>query len=216
MRIIELFSRGKKLRYGVKKHWRFVLYPLGLLPALWLLKQGIDGQLGADPVNVFERGLGLWAFRFLVLCLCVAPLYAKTGLNFLRYRRLLGLLAFFYASFHLVAYMGLDAGFNLSILLKDMTHRPFTILGMTAFTALLPLALTSNRWAMRWLKRGWKRLHLLVFPAALCAMVHFYLSFKTLNDMSAFYGALMLCCIMVRLPKWMKGIRKIIPYGRAI
>lgn len=207
-RYAPIFSRVKRIGMYLRTYWRVVLYPLGLLPAAWLLWLGVEGKLGADPVNTFERALGLWAFRFLLLCLLVAPLHAKTRINFLRYRRLLGLLAFFYACFHMVAYIGLDAGFNLSILLKDVTHRTFIILGMIAFSALLPLALTSNRWSMRLLKRWWKRLHLLIFPASLCVAVHFFLSFKTLTDLSAFYDAILICLLAVRIPKWGRDMKR--------
>lgn len=198
----------QKIQKYIRKNWRFIFYPLGLLPAAWLLWQGIEGQLGADPVNTFERGLGLWTFRFLILCLLIAPLHAKTGINFLRYRRLFGLLTFFYACFHLLAYAGLDAGFNISILLKDITHRIFIILGVISFLLLLPLALTSNRFSMRVLKRFWKRLHLFVFPAALCAAIHFFLSFKVLTDTSAFYCAILLCLLIVRTPKWVRDVKR--------
>lgn len=171
----------------LRRYWRVGLYPLGVLPAGWLIWQGQSGALGADPINALERSLGLWAFRFLLACLALAPLRSLTGVNLLRYRRLAGLLAFFYALLHLTAYVWLDQGFDWQVLWADITRRPFLILGMGAFLLLLPLAFTSNLLAMRYLKRGWKRLHMLIFPAALLAAVHFYLSFKTLNDISAPY-----------------------------
>ncbi|EHH69206.1 putative sulfite oxidase subunit YedZ [Gluconobacter morbifer G707] len=184
----------------LRRHWRIVLYPIGLVPAGWLLWQGQHGQLGADPVNVFERSLGLWAFRFLTLCLMLAPLRAITGINLLRYRRLTGLLAFFYALLHFCAYVGLDIHFDWHVLWKDITSRLFLIFGMMALLLLFPLALTSNAASMRWLKRGWKRLHWLIYPSACLASLHFFLSFKTLNSTTGFYLSIMAAVLMSRLP----------------
>ena len=182
----------------VRRQWAVILYPLGLLPAVWLVWQGQNGGLGADPVNVFERSLGLWAFRFLLICLALAPLQRMVRFNLLRFRRLTGLLAFFYAVLHLAAYVVLDLQFDIRIFGRDLTHRPFIILGMAALALLLPLALTSNRWSMVRLKRGWKRLHRLVYGAAVLAGIHFFLSFKTLNRTSALYLGLLGLVLVAR------------------
>ncbi|QQX90583.1 protein-methionine-sulfoxide reductase heme-binding subunit MsrQ [Gluconobacter sphaericus] len=190
----------------LKRHWRLVLYPIGMIPAVWLVWQGQHGALGADPVNVFERSLGLWAFRFLLVCLALVPLRRFTGLNLLRYRRLTGLLTFFYASLHLLVYVGLDHGFDLSVLWADMTHRYFIILGMSALILLIPLALTSNALFLRLLKRRWKFLHRLIYPAAILAGIHFFLSFKTLNRVSAPYLAILALILLIRfLPRSQTG-----------
>ncbi|GBR69847.1 protein-methionine-sulfoxide reductase heme-binding subunit MsrQ [Gluconobacter kanchanaburiensis] len=190
----------------LRKHWRVIFYPLGLLPAVWLLCEGQQGALGADPVNVFERSLGLWAFRFLLCCLALAPLRRFTGINLLRYRRLTGLLAFFYALMHLAAYIGLDLGFDWSTLWRDVTHRSFIILGMGALLMLVPLAVTSNMRAMRMLRGRWKLLHRLIYPAALLAGIHFFLSFKTLNSISAPYLVALGLVLLARISRRSKTI----------
>lgn len=187
---------------------RSALYLLGLTPAAFLLWQGIEGRLGADPVNIFERSLGLWAFRFLTLCLAITPLYQKTGINFLSYRRLTGLLAFFYATFHFIAYFGLEAGFKGTLLIKKTIHYPFMILGMSALIMLLPLALTSNRASMKFLGRYWKKLHWMIFPASLLAGIHFYLSFKLWEEISLFYDSILLLLVVVRVPLWWKKMKR--------
>lgn len=195
-------SRSTGQASVVKRHWRLVLYPIGMIPAVWLVWQGQHGALGADPVNVFERSLGLWAFRFLLLCLVLVPLRRFTGLNLLRYRRLTGLLAFFYASLHLLAYVGLDHGFDWVVLWKDVTHRYLIVLGVSALILLVPLSLTSNALSMRLLKRRWKLLHRLIYPAAILAGIHFFLSFKTLNSVSALYLAALILLFLSRfLPR---------------
>ncbi len=86
------------------------LYALGLVPAAWTFYLAVSDQLGADPLKVLERSLGLWALRFLVLGLAITPLRRFGGLNFIRYRRTVGVLAFFYALLHVIVYVGLDQG----------------------------------------------------------------------------------------------------------
>ncbi|GBR07708.1 sulfite oxidase subunit YedZ [Gluconobacter frateurii NRIC 0228] len=127
----------------------------------------------------------------------------------MRFRRLTGLLAFFYAVLHLAAYVVLDLQFDVGIFWRDLTHRTFIILGMAALTLLLPLALTSNRFSMKRLKRGWKRLHRLVYGAAILAGIHFFLSFKTLNGTSALYLSLLALVLLARAPMiWISFRRK--------
>ncbi|WP_246091405.1 protein-methionine-sulfoxide reductase heme-binding subunit MsrQ [Swingsia samuiensis] len=170
-----------------KKNWRVLLYGIGLIPALYLLWQGQTGRLGADPVNVFERALGLWAFRFLLVCFALSPLQVVSGMALKRYQRLTGLLAFIYAILHLGAYLFLDLQMNFSIFARDVTHRPFIILGMLAVLILLPMALTSNRLSMRLLKKKWKKIHSLIYVAVPLVLAHFYLSFKVFNKTIFFY-----------------------------
>ena len=142
--------------------WRgetMVLMAVGLLPAALYFWYGAHDRLGPDPVNVVERWLGLWAVRFLLAGLMVTPLRALTGLNLIRYRRLLGLLAFSYVCLHLAVYVGLDQQGNIGVLVRDVTQRPFLMIGFVAFLLLVPLAATSNNASMRALGRRWGRLH---------------------------------------------------------
>ncbi|CAP56107.1 protein-methionine-sulfoxide reductase heme-binding subunit MsrQ [Gluconacetobacter diazotrophicus] len=178
---------------------RFGLYAVGLVPAVATFVMGATNRLGADPVNSFERTLGLWALRFLILSLCVTPLRERTGVNLLRYRRALGLLAFWYALFHLSAYVGLDQGFDLPVLLADVTRRPFIILGMVAFTILVVLAATSNAWSIRRLGRRWRSVHRWVYLAALCAAIHFILSFKVIRAETLVYALIVVGLLAYRL-----------------
>lgn len=205
---------GKSTAFS-RRYWHVVLYPLGLIPAAWLVWQGQNGELGADPVNVFERSLGLWAFRFLLICLALAPMQKIIGINLLRFRRLTGLLAFFYAVMHLASYLALDLQFDISIFWRDVTRRPFIILGMVALVLLLPLAVTSNRISMRGLKRNWKRLHRLVYVAAILAGIHFFLSFKTLNSTTAFYLTVMGLVLMTRVPALVSAGRRVFMHSGA-
>lgn len=168
-----------------EQNWKrasiWMLYAVGLMPAIWQFYLGASGNLGADPVKTFERFLGLWAIRFLILTLAISPLRELFGINLIRYRRALGLLCFYYALMHFTAYLVLDQTLMLEAVLADITKRPFIMLGMAALALLLPLALTSNAYSIRKLGRNWSRLHKLIYVVAICAAIHFTLATKVLS-----------------------------------
>lgn len=168
-----------------EQNWKrasiWLLYGIGLAPAVWQFYLGAAGNLGADPVKTFERFLGLWAIRFLILTLAVSPLRELLGVNLIRYRRALGLLCFYYALMHFTAYLVLDQTLMLNAVLADTTKRPFIMLGMAALTLLVPLALTSNAYSIRKLGKSWLRLHKLIYVIAICAAIHFTLAKKVLS-----------------------------------
>jgi len=153
---------------------KWVLFPLSLVP-LGLLVQGVTtNALGADPVKALTHGTGLWALRFLLLCLAMTPLRRATGWSgFIRYRRMLGLFAFFYACLHLTVYLVLDLGAYWADLLTDIQKRPYMTVGFLAWLILLPLAVTSTKGMMRRLGRHWQTLHRFVYVAAILAILHF-------------------------------------------
>lgn len=156
----------------------WLVYAVGFIPAVAYFALGVMDRLGADPQNVLERALGLWALRFLVAGLAITPLRRSLGLNLLRYRRSLGLLAFWYACLHLSVYLVLDQGLDGAAIWADIVKRPYITIGMAAFALLVPLALTSNAFSIRRLGPGWTRLHRLVYPAALLAAAHFVMLVK--------------------------------------
>lgn len=170
-------AKGKQnTRRGAWKIW--ALYTLGFIPAGTAFYQGATGGLGADPVKSFEHLLGIWALRFLILTLLISPLRDVSKINLVRYRRALGLLAFYYVLMHFAAYMMLDQTLNFPAIIQDITRRPFITIGMASFALLIPLALTSNNWAIRKLGRRWKQLHKLVYIAIAGGALHFILSAK--------------------------------------
>ncbi|OQP86489.1 sulfoxide reductase heme-binding subunit YedZ [Rhizobium rhizosphaerae] len=191
------------------KRWQpqliWALYGVGLLPAVWAFYQGATGGLGADPVKSFEHLLGLWALRFLILTLAVTPLRERLRINLLPYRRALGLLCFYYATFHLAAYMVLDQALDLAVVLEDVLKRPFIMFGMAAFVMLVPLAVTSNRASIRRLGRNWIRLHRLIYLAAAAALLHYALSTKVLTPEQWIYIGLILALLLYR------GVRPLLP-----
>jgi sulfoxide reductase heme-binding subunit YedZ len=165
---------------------RYVLKPVVLLgclaPFAWLAAgvAGLGGvSLGANPVEEILHTLGKWGLNFLLITLCVTPLRQLTGwIHWMRFRRMLGLTAFFYLLGHFVFYLLVDQGLDYRSVLEDVVKRPYITVGFTGLMLLLPLALTSTRASMRRLGRRWQKLHRLVYVAALLGCVHFYWQVK--------------------------------------
>lgn len=179
---------------------RRAIYVVGLSPALWTFYLGVVDQLGADPQKTLERTLGLWALRFLIACLAITPLRRLGGPNLVRYRRALGLLAFYYAALHLTVYMVLDQGLDLAAIWADILKRPYITVGMLAFAILVPLAATSNAPMIRRLAGGaWQRLHRLVYVAAVAAALHFIMLVKAWPAEPLIYAAIVAALLLFRL-----------------
>lgn len=177
-----------------------LLYPIGMIPAVWTFWLGVTDQLGADPMKTLEQSLGLWALRFLIAALAVTPLRRLTGLSLLRYRRAIGLLAFFYAALHLLTYLVLDQGLDLAAIWADILKRPFITVGMAAFLILVPLAVTSNNASIRRLGgAAWSRLHRWVYVASAAAAVHFVMVVKSWPLEPLIYAALVALLLGYRL-----------------
>jgi sulfoxide reductase heme-binding subunit YedZ len=159
-----------------------------------------DG-LGANPVEALLHLGGRWALILLLLTLAVTPLRRLTGWNrVIKVRRLLGLFAFFYASLHLLIYLGLDQGFAWSFLLEDVLERPFITVGSVAFLLLVPLAVTSTRGWIRRLGKRWQRLHRLVYLAAALGVVHFYWNVKADTFWPLVAGGVLGLLFLLRAP----------------
>lgn len=158
---------------------RRALYILGVLPGLVQFYMGVTDQLGADPVATLERELGEWGLRFLILGLAITPLRKLGGPSLIRYRRAIGLLAFYYALAHLTVYLTFDRQLDFASIWGDIVKRPYITVGMISFAILIPLAVTSNNAAIRRLGAGaWQRLHAWVYAAAALAALHFILLSK--------------------------------------
>jgi sulfoxide reductase heme-binding subunit YedZ len=179
---------------------RRAIYIAGMLPAIWYFYLGVTDQLGADPQNRLERLLGLWALRFLILCLAITPLRRLGGPNLIRYRRALGLLAFYYAALHLTVYTVLDQGLDLAAIWADVIKRPYITVGMLAFAILVPLAVTSNSPMIRRLGGdAWQRLHRWVYVAAVAAAIHFVMVVKAWPLEPLVYATLVTLLLAFRL-----------------
>ena len=158
-------------RIAVSKPFAFALC---LLPLALLVWDTLREQLGTDPVAQLEHRTGDWALRLLLMTLAITPLRRLSGSAWLvRYRRMLGLFAFFYACVHLTTYLVIDLGGYWSQLLTEIAKRPYMTVGFSAWLLLVPLALTSTRRMMHRLGRRWQQLHRLVYVSALLAVLHF-------------------------------------------
>ncbi len=157
-----------------------VVYLVGVVPAIWWFWLGAVDRLGADPMRELEHTLGLWALRFLIFTLAITPLRQLVGVNLLRYRRALGLSAFYYALMHLTTYLVLDQGLDFDAIGADILKRRYITIGMTCFIVLLPLAATSSNLAIRRLGgKGGRGRHGLVYCARILAVLHFLMSVQS-------------------------------------
>ena len=172
-----------------------------LLPLARLVYLGVAGGLGANPIEFVTRSTGTWALAGLLVTLSVTPLRRLTGqAGLIRYRRMLGLFAFFYACLHFVAYVWLDQFFDPAAIARDIVKRPFVTVGFAAFILLVPLAATSSHAMMRRLGRRWQQLHRLIYLIALLGVVHYlWLVKKDLTE-PLIYGGVLALLLALRLP----------------
>jgi len=153
-----------------------LLFVAGLLPAAWLLWGALANTLGANPAEALIRGTGDWVLRALVLTLAITPLRTVTGWSALaRWRRMLGLFAFFYGCLHFLSYGWLDQGLVWADIVRDIAKRPFILVGTLALLLMAPLAATSFNRAIKALGAArWQALHKLVYATVLLGLLHFF------------------------------------------
>lgn len=184
------------------RFWRsgsiWLLYAVGFVPAVWYFYLGATGQIPGNSVKEFEHILGIWALRFLLATLAVTPLRDLAGVNLIRYRRALGLLAFWYVVMHFLTYMILDQSLNLAAIVEDIAKRPFITIGMACLAMLLPLAATSNSFSIRKLGARWGKLHRLVYVIVLGGALHFAMSVKVVTAEPFIYMALAILLVLYR------------------
>lgn len=178
-----------------------VVFLLCLLPLAWLLWRVLAGQLGANPIETLSHELGHWTLRLLLLTLTLSPLRRFSHWRWpLGLRRMVGLFSFFYGMLHLLTYLILDQYLNWAAILDDLLHRPYLTLGMTSLLLLLPLALSSNRASIKRLGRHWARLHTLIYPAAILAVLHYWLSLKVIGGEAMIYALTLSLLLLLRWP----------------
>ena len=183
------------------RHAKPLLFVICLLPLARLLYLGVSDGLGANPTEFITRSTGTWTLVGLLLTLAITPVRRLTGLNALiRYRRMLGLFAFFYACLHFVTYLWLDQFFDLAGIFKDIYKRPFITVGFAAFLLLLPLAITSTNSMMRRLGKRWQPLHRLVYLIGLLGVVHYLWLVKKDLTQPLVYAGVLLILLGLRLP----------------
>jgi len=178
-----------------------------LIPLVLLIIDVVHDNLGANPIETINRYTGDWTLRILLLTLTVTPLRLMTGWQALgRFRRMLGLYAFFYAGMHFLSFAWLDQYFQLDAIIQDVIKRPYITVGFTSFMLLVPLAATSTQAMIRRLGgRRWRLLHRLVYVAAVGGIVHFLWLVKSDLTQPLIYGAVLACLLGYRL--WAKHRR---------
>jgi sulfoxide reductase heme-binding subunit YedZ len=189
--------------------WKPAVFVLCLLPVLLLLGDTfeITGTLGANPVEEIQDRLGNWGLRFIMIALAVTPLRRLTGLNWLlRFRRMLGLFAFFYTFLHFLVWLILDQGVLWSAIVEDIAKRPFITIGFAALLILAALAATSTNGMRRRLGRRWQQLHYGVYAAGILGVWHYWWQVK--NDIlePLIYALILSGLLGVRL--WFRATRR--------
>jgi len=174
----------------------FVLCLLPLARALWLAVSGV----AVNPIELLTRSTGTWTLSWLLVTLAITPLRVLCGWSILqRFRRMLGLFAFFYGVLHLSCYLWLDKFFDMHAILHDLLKRPFITMGMAAWLLMLPLALTSTQGWMKRLKRRWGLLHRLIYPLTIMAVIHYFWLVKKDLTQPLIYAGILAVLLLWRL-----------------
>ena len=186
----------KDLRFS-----KFVILTNALVPLALLLWDVYRKRVGANPGEFMTRTTGIMTLVFLMITLAVTPARKITGINWLvKFRRLLGLLAFFYGFLHLLTYIWFDRYFNLKSIPGDVLTRPFIAFGMTAFFLMLPLAITStDKMVKRLGGKRWSKLHKLIYGAGIAGALHFWLFVKSDTRLPLTFGFILLLLLAHRL-----------------
>jgi len=182
----------------------FVLL-LSCVPLLVLIWRGFHNDLTANPVEFLQHQTGDWTLRFLIFTLCITPFRKVLNLpELIRFRRMLGLFAFFYVSLHFLTYLGPDQSFNLAGMLKDVVKRPFITVGFAAFVLLIPLAITSTAgWVRRLGGKRWQAIHRSIYLCAILGVIHYYWLVKSDVREPLFYGFLVGILLLWRFTEWL-------------
>ncbi|MFZ1827498.1 MAG: protein-methionine-sulfoxide reductase heme-binding subunit MsrQ [Candidatus Competibacteraceae bacterium] len=177
-----------------------LVFSASLLPLIWLFWLAWSDQLGVNPVETLSHRTGDWSLRFLLLTLAVTPLRRLTGWNGLqRFRRMLGLFAFFYVSLHFGVYLIFDHFFDLSAIIADVVKRPYITVGFAAFVLLIPLVVTSTNRMIKRLGRNWQRLHRLIYLIALLGVLHYLWLVKADLSEPLMYAGILVVLLGYRL-----------------
>lgn len=196
----------------MKSRWtKIVLFLACLVPLALLTRDFFSGTL-ANPVEYITHTTGDWTIRFLLITLTITPLrIIFKQPNLVRFRRMLGLFAFFYGTLHFATWFGLDKAFDPVEMWKDVLKRPFITAGFTGFVCMVPLAITSTAgWVRRLGYRRWQRLHRLIYVSGAAGVIHYYWLVKSDIRLPVMYGAILLTLLAYRyLTRKPKGALKL-------
>ena len=182
--------------------WKPIVFAICLVPALLVVGDAFEvtGRLGANPVEEIQDRLGNWGLRFIMIALAVTPLRRISGFNWLqRFRRMLGLFAFFYVLMHFLAWLILDQGLLLSAILEDIVKRPFITIGFAALVLLTAMAMTSTNGMRRRMGGNWDRLHMSVYAVGVLGVWHYWWQVKADIREPLIYAVVLTALFSVRI-----------------
>ena len=192
-----------------------LLYLILLTPIPLYFYWGVVNQLGPDPLRFIEHKYGELGLVFLLITLSISPLLRYAKINLVKFRRCFGLVAFYYIVSHILVYFFLDIGLSMDLLLSDLQKRYYIIAGFFAFITLIPMALTSNNFAVRKLNiMTWKKIHNFVYIAIILSIFHFILMSKTWTEELYFYTLVTVIILALKL-KRTKIYKKLSTYSNA-
>jgi len=186
----------------LSRRWmKIPVFLLCLAPLLMLAWKGFHQELSANPIEFITHATGDWTLRFLAITLAISPLRRLLGLSeLIRYRRMLGLFAFFYGCLHFATYLWLDKFFDFTEIARDVWKRPFITAGFLGFISMTPLALTSTAgWIRRLGGRRWQMLHRLIYLSAIAGVVHYYWMVKSDVRLPLLYGTIVFLLLAERV-----------------
>jgi sulfoxide reductase heme-binding subunit YedZ len=187
-----------------------IIFLAALIPLALLGIDALRGDLGANPIETITHQTGLWTLILLLSTLAITPLRRLTGIQWLiQYRRMIGLFAFFYGFLHFMTYVWLDQFFDIHSMIKDVYKRPFITMGVTAFTLLIPLAITSTKGWIRRLGKRWQLLHRLVYVSATAGVIHFLWLVKKDIREPLIYATILGGLFAIRLWFWLEKRRRV-------
>ena len=184
----------------MRKYFKPGVFILSTIPFLFIFYKIYFNKLGPEPVKEITHFTGEWTLIFICLTLSMTPLKRLTNLNiWISFRRMLGLFVFFYASLHLITYIGIDYRFNLQPILDDVLKKKYIFIGFAAWVLLLPLAITSSQMMMKLLKNNWKKLHRLIYVIAIFGALHYIWLSKTIFFRPLVYLVIILVLLALRI-----------------
>jgi sulfoxide reductase heme-binding subunit YedZ len=186
-----------------KKSWMAIkacVFLLSLLPFILLFKAAIQDQLGANPVQALHYGFGDWALRFLCIGLALTPYKKITHQSWpSRFRRMIGLFAFFYASLHFLVFIILDLSCSWEAFKDEVPKSPYILMGLLTFFLMIPLAITSTKAMQRRLGANWRKLHRLVYVVAVTALIHYFWLVKADYSRPLVYASIIFLLLAYRV-----------------
>ena len=182
------------------RYSKIFVFLLCLWPLYSIIYQIFNNKLGAEPVDRIINHFGEWTLIFIFLTLSMSPLKKITNSTiWIRYRRMLGLFVFFYASIHLLSYVGLDYRFDFQPIINDVLKKKFVFIGFAAWLLLIPLAITSSNKMMKILKHNWKKIHRLIYVIGIFGVLHFIWLSKTIFFKPLIFLVILIILLLFRV-----------------